>query len=77
MNKKVSVTPGAPPWIKIGKKKQRHYKGIPMKTDEFVHEQILDLLGPYLSAGENVKILDWGCGAGALSQRLMDHGWLR
>ena len=71
---KVKLVPPSAPLIQIGKKKNGFYKNLRMKTDKGVHEQICDLLR---KAGFDVKgkrILDWGCGTGALSQRLTDMG---
>ena len=74
MTQKITLIPSATPLWKIGKKKKEHYKGILIKTDEKVHAQIMSILKPYLPAGEKVSVLDWGCGAGALSQRMFDAG---
>ena len=42
-----------------------YYKGIRMKADTGLHEQISDIICRNLPRGK--KILDYGCGEGALS----------
>ena len=59
--------------IYFGKKKHEHYKGILMMVDLGMHEQIFQEITGRLSPGS--KILDLGCGEGALSQRLVDAGY--
>lgn len=48
------------------------YKGIPMLCAAGLHENIVDTTGPLLKPGQ--KVLDLGCGRGALSLRLSDLG---
>lgn len=50
----------------------KYYKGIRIKADWGMHEKIADLCIKYLQ--KNAAILDYGCGEGALSQRLYDIG---
>jgi len=45
-----------------------------MKTDEGVHEQICNFISKADIKIDGKRILDWGCGTGALSQRLIDLG---
>jgi 2-polyprenyl-3-methyl-5-hydroxy-6-metoxy-1,4-benzoquinol methylase len=59
-------------FIKIGNLKQSHYKGIPEMAAYRVHSDIFELLKPYLK--EKLYVLDFGCGQGAFSQRLVDLG---
>lgn len=54
-------------------KELRYYKGICIKADWGLHEQIADICVKYLTKRE-AEILDFGCGEGALSQRLYDIG---
>lgn len=61
------------PVFGIDKKEPRYYKNIRMKTDTCLHEQLVDYINK-ISDGKKLKILDWGCGEGALSQRLEDLG---
>ena len=55
------------------KKEPRYYKNIRMKTDTCLHEQLVEYISK-ISKNKKLKILDWGCGEGALSQRLVDLG---
>lgn len=61
------------PLFGIDKKKPHYYKNIRMKTDTCLHEQLVNYINK-ISHGKKLKILDWGCGEGALSQRLEDLG---
>lgn len=59
-------------FIKIGNLKQSDYKGIPEMAAYKLHSDIYEMLKPYLK--ENLNVLDFGCGQGAFSQRLVDLG---
>ena len=59
--------------IKIGDKKLDHYKGLLIRADEKLHEQIAENISQTLPSGSS--ILDLGCGQGALSLRLQDLGY--
>jgi 2-polyprenyl-3-methyl-5-hydroxy-6-metoxy-1,4-benzoquinol methylase len=61
-------------FIKTGSLKQSEYKGIPEMAAYKLHSDIFEMLKPYLK--EKLHILDFGCGQGAFSQRLLDHGML-
>ena len=55
------------------KAEPRTYKGIVQKTDTLLHDQIVDYIRSYFQ-GKSLRILDWGAGEGALSERLADEG---
>ncbi|MFA5455715.1 MAG: class I SAM-dependent methyltransferase [Sulfurimonas sp.] len=57
----------------FGKKTVEYYKGLLVKADLGLHGQIADKLIQHLPLGS--RILDFGCGEGALSQRLSDLGY--
>ncbi len=59
--------------IHIGKKKSQEYKGLLIKADLQLHEQIAEKLNILLK--RNSKILDFGAGEGALTYRLADMGY--
>lgn len=50
-----------------------YYKGMRMKADLGEHEQIAEIIEVYFP--KDARILDFGCGEGALSQRLKDKGY--
>jgi len=58
----------------IGHKRTDHYKGLVIRADLGLHEQISAQLGRYLPGGG--RVLDLGAGQGALSMRLTDLGYL-
>ncbi|WP_456432127.1 class I SAM-dependent methyltransferase [Nitratifractor sp.] len=60
------------PVIAFDKKRTQYYKGIKIKADTDLHNQLADYILKHFDKG--IKILDWGCGEGALSQRLKDMG---
>lgn len=63
-------------WIGVIESKEiRYYKGIRIKADWGLHEQIAGICVKHLC--KDAKILDFGCGEGALSQRLYDIGQKR
>ena len=59
-------------FIKIGDIKPADYKGIKVLAAHGLHSDIFRMLNPYLKRG--MHILDFGCGQGAFSQRLIDAG---
>ena len=59
-------------FIKIGDLKQPEYIGIQEMAAYGLHSDIFNILEPYLKTG--MHILDFGCGQGAFSQRLIDSG---
>jgi len=60
--------------IYIGKKKPDYYNGILIKADKSLHNNIIEEI-KNLNLHPEAKILDMGCGEGALSQRLLDMGY--
>lgn len=59
-------------FIKIGDLKPPDYNGIKVLAAYGLHSDIFKLLNPYLR--KDMRILDFGCGQGAFSQRLIDAG---
>ena len=59
-------------FIKIGDLKPPDYNGIKVLAAHGLHSDIFEILNPYLEEG--MHILDFGCGEGAFSQRLIDAG---
>ena len=57
-------------FIKIGDIKPPDYKGIKVLAAHGLHSDIFKIVNPYLKNG--MHILDFGCGEGAFSQRLID-----
>ena len=57
----------------IGKKKAEFYKGMLVKADLGLHDQIAEKIQREVPAG--AKVLDLGAGEGALSARLVDLGY--
>lgn len=61
------------PIIGFDKKEPQYYKNIRIKTDTYLHNQLSEYINSNFD--KNSKILDWGCGEGALSQKLYDIGF--
>jgi len=61
------------PLIARQSKRTMYYKGIRQKADSNLHEQIVSYITTAYK-GAKLNILDWGCGEGALSERLADAG---
>lgn len=59
--------------IKIGNKNLDYYDGLLMRADSKLHGQITDQIEKRLP--KNARILDFGCGQGALSIRLAAKGY--
>lgn len=57
----------------FGKKSPQYYKGLLMKADLGLHDQIADAISRKVPKGS--RILDFGAGEGALSERLFDMGY--
>jgi len=57
----------------FGRKRTEYYKGMIIRADLGLHEQIAGRIRHYLSNGG--KVLDLGAGQGALSARLADLGY--
>ena len=58
--------------IKFGSLKQKRYKGILEKANHSLHEDVFSMMIDFVNP--NSRILDFGCGEGAFSQRLKDFG---
>ena len=61
-------------FIKIGNLKQLEYNGIQEMAAYGLHTDVIKMLDPYLKKG--MHIIDFGCGQGAFSQRLVDKGMI-
>ena len=61
--------------IFIGRKKPEYYKNLLIKADKNLHTHIFQEIDK-LTKTKELKILDFGCGEGALSQRLADAGYI-
>lgn len=59
-------------FIKIGNLEQEEYKGIQEMAAYGLHTDVFKMLAPFLV--KEMNILDFGCGQGAFSQRLLDAG---
>ncbi|HAX94358.1 MAG TPA: hypothetical protein DCY25_10520, partial [Bacteroidales bacterium] len=59
-------------FIKAGNLKASDYKGIPEMAAWRLHSDIFEILQPFLK--DKKKVLDFGCGQGAFSQRMVDLG---
>ncbi len=73
-----SVFPSPAPWVGHDRKPPQHYRGLRMKTDTHLHRQLEYWITNWVPATEQdgrVRVLDLGCGEGALSQRLHDLGY--
>ena len=56
-----------------GAKRPQYYRGILIRADLGLHEDVAEALRCRVPAG--ACVLDWGCGEGALSARLADMGY--
>jgi 2-polyprenyl-3-methyl-5-hydroxy-6-metoxy-1,4-benzoquinol methylase len=61
-------------FIKIGNLPQLEYKGIQEMAAYGLHSDVFKILEPYLK--KDMTVLDFGCGQGAFSQRLVDAGMM-
>jgi len=59
-------------FIKFGNLKQQEYHGIREMAAYRLHPDVMKMLEPYIKKG--MEVLDFGCGQGAFSQRLIDAG---
>lgn len=64
------------PWFGIAKNKVRYYRGLRQKTDLYVHDRIVEEIKScgFDLGRDDIRVLDLGCGEGALAQRLHDEG---
>jgi 2-polyprenyl-3-methyl-5-hydroxy-6-metoxy-1,4-benzoquinol methylase len=71
-------SPSAAPWFGTDRKRPQYYKGLRIKTDTGLHEQLEALISehvPRLADGPPRRVVDLGCGEGALAQRLHELGY--
>ncbi len=61
-------------FIKIGEMKHPEYNGIQEMAAYRLHSDVFELLKPYLK--KEMHVIDFGCGQGAFSQRLVDEGMI-
>mgnify|MGYP001352502590 FL=1 len=54
-------------------KKSEYYKGILVKADQSLHDQVANIIKSLKT--KNYNLLDFGAGEGAFSQRMLDHGY--
>ncbi|RMF06394.1 class I SAM-dependent methyltransferase, partial [Candidatus Woesearchaeota archaeon] len=54
--------------------KDTHYKNIKIRSLPGIHGEVFNLITKFLPE-RKIRILDFGCGPGALSQRLKDAGY--
>jgi 2-polyprenyl-3-methyl-5-hydroxy-6-metoxy-1,4-benzoquinol methylase len=59
-------------FVKIGNLKQLEYNGIKEMAAYGLHSDVFNMMDPFLK--KEMRILDFGCGQGAFSQRLVDAG---
>jgi 2-polyprenyl-3-methyl-5-hydroxy-6-metoxy-1,4-benzoquinol methylase len=59
-------------YIKFGNLRQQEYHGIQEMAAFRLHPDVMSMLEPYIRKG--MEVLDFGCGQGAFSQRLIDAG---
>ena len=73
------ISPQAAPWFGSDRKLPQFYRGLRIKADSNLHEQLQGLIAetvpPAAFPERRPKVLDLGCGEGALAQRLFDLGY--
>lgn len=73
------LTPPANPWFGRDRKDPQFYRGLRRKTDTNLHEQLEGMIARIVPANafpdRKARVLDLGCGEGALAQRLFDLGY--
>ena len=73
------ISPPAAPWFGSDRKLPQSYRGLRIAADSNLHEQlqklITETLPPAVFPHRRPKVLDLGCGEGALAQRLFDLGY--
>ena len=61
-------------FVKFGNLRQQEYHGIQEMAAFRLHQDVMVMLEPYIRKG--IEALDFGCGQGAFSQRLIDAGMI-
>ena len=73
------ILPQAAPWFGSDRKSPQFYRGLRIRTDTNLHDQlqglITEAMPPAAFPDRRPKVLDLGCGEGALAQRLVDLGY--
>ncbi len=73
------ISPPAAPWFGSDRKLPQFYRGLRIGADSNLHEQLQGLITQTLPRrafpDRRPKVLDLGCGEGALAQRLFDLGY--
>jgi SAM-dependent methyltransferase len=73
------MSPPAAPWFGSDRKPPQFYRGLRIRADSNLHEQlqalITEVMPPAAFPGRRPRLLDLGCGEGALAQRLVDLGY--
>ena len=63
------------PVIMVMRSKRRpsSYKGIPIYSPLGLHTRVLEILSEHVPVGS--RVVEFGCGPGALTKRMQDHGY--
>ena len=77
MSARTALGPPPAPWWGTDRKQPCFYRNLRAKTDTNLHEQLEAMITGWLPLrpGVRPRVLDLGCGQGALAQRLFDLGY--